>query len=173
LPGEQGAREGPPPLPLADTGTMLRMVREASSRDEVVRIAIRALRLVAKRVAVFAVKRHAFQGWACNPEFADADLLRAVIIPFDQPSILATATAASIYLGPIPATPAHAPLLGAMETASPDVAVVAVRASGRAVMILLADELDDTLTGTRRMDELARAAGDALSRLLAGRPSQP
>ena len=47
-----------------------------------------------------------------------------------------------------------------------------MRANGRPVMLLVADELTDTLTGTRRMDELARAAGEALSRLLAGRPSQ-
>jgi len=36
-------------------------------------------------------------------------------------------------------------------------------------MLLLADELDDTLLATRRMDELARAAGEALSRLIGGR----
>ena len=56
-----------------------------------------------------------------------------------------------------------------MEESSPDVAVLAVRVAGRPALILLADDLDDTLTGTRFMDELGRAIGDALSRLLASR----
>jgi hypothetical protein len=50
------------------------------------------------------------------------------------------------------------------------VAVLAVRVAGRPALILLADDLEDTLTGTRFMDELGRAVGDALSRLLASRP---
>jgi hypothetical protein len=59
-----------------------------------------------------------------------------------------------------------------MGSAGPDVAAVAVRAHGRPAMLLMADELGDTLHGTRRMDELARAAGEALSRLLSSRVSQ-
>jgi hypothetical protein len=86
--------------------------------------------------------------------------------------MLATATAASLYLGPIPQTAAHAGLLAVMGSAGPDVAAVAVRAHGRPAMLLMADELGDTLHGTRRMDELARAAGEALSRLLSSRISQ-
>jgi hypothetical protein len=125
--------------------------------------------MIARRVAVFAVKRDGFHGWACNAEFGDVEALRAIVVPLDQPSILATATAASIYLGPIPGTPPHHALVQVMGKPSPDVAAVAVRAAGRAAMLLLADDLGDTLTGTRRMDELARAAGEALSRLLAAR----
>jgi len=159
----------PPPLPYTDPGVVLAALREASSRDEVVRLSLRGLRLVARRVAVFAVKRDGFHGWACNPEFGDIEKLRSVVVPLDQPSILATATAASIYLGPIPGTPPHQALTRVLGRSSPDVAAVAVRAAGRAAMLLLADDLGDTLTGTRRMDELARAAGDALSRLLAAR----
>ena len=71
--------------------------------------------------------------------------------------------------GPVPETPAHEGLLAVMERASADVAVVAVRVAGRPAAVLLADDLGDTLTGTRRMDELARAVGDALARLLSAR----
>ena len=53
-----------------------------------------------------------------------------------------------------------------MGETSPDVAVVAVRVAGRPAMILLADDLDDTMLSTRFMEELARAAAEALSRLL-------
>ena len=163
--------DGPPPLPFADPATVLRALREATSRDEVVKQALRGMRQVARRIAVFVVKRDGFHGWACNVEFGDVEALRGVSIAHDQPSVLATATATSIYLGPIPPTPAHAALLAVMGAAGPDVAAIAVRAAGRPAMVLLADELGDTLTGTRRMDELARAIGEALGRLLVARPS--
>jgi hypothetical protein len=56
-----------------------------------------------------------------------------------------------------------------MGSASRDVAAVSVRVAGRPVMVLLVDELADSMSGTRRMDELARAAGEALARLLGTR----
>jgi hypothetical protein len=53
-----------------------------------------------------------------------------------------------------------------MGHASADVAAVAARVGGRPAMILFADDLRDTLLATRRMEELARAVGEALARLL-------
>jgi hypothetical protein len=170
-PVENRGRRGtlPPPFgsPDADEGSrIVRSVRDAPNRDELVRLALRGLRRVARRVAVFAVRSSGYQGWACNVEFADQDALKQIHIPAEVPSILATAAATSFYLGPVPSTPGHAALLNVMVTASPDLAVVAVRVAGRPAMILMADELDDTMLGTRFMEELARAAAEALSRLL-------
>ncbi|MCC6556892.1 MAG: hypothetical protein IT372_28390, partial [Polyangiaceae bacterium] len=141
----------------------------ARARDEIVHVVLRGLELIGRRAAVFAVKRGAFQGHACNPAFGDEAALRELALPMNQPSLLATATATSIYLGPVPGTLAHAPLLDVMTSPSLDVAAVAVRVAGRPVMVLVADQLGDTLRGTRSMDELARAAGDALTRILAAR----
>ncbi len=171
-PAEAGrGRRGtlPPPFgsPDADEGSrIVRAVRDAPNRDELVRLALRGLRRVARRVAIFAVRSSGYQGWACNVEFADQDALKQIHIPAEVPSILATASATSFYLGPVPATPGHAALLNVMVNASPDVAVASVRVGGRPAMILLADELDDTMLGTRFMEELARAASEGLSRLL-------
>ena len=67
----------------------------------------------------------------------------------------------------IPKDAAHAPLLSAMKAApSAEVALVSVRVEGKAVALVLADELGDTLFATRRMEELARVAGEAFGRLL-------
>ena len=167
--GGAGLSDGPPPLPSGDPGVILRRLRKASARDEVVRLVMRGMRLIAHRIAVFVVKRDGFQGWACNAEFGDEAALRGLLVPHDQPSILATATAASIYLGPIPSTRPHAGLLEVMAHPSPDVAAIVVRAGSRPAMVLLADQLGDTMIGTRRMDELANAAGEALSKLLGAR----
>jgi hypothetical protein len=124
------------------------------------------MRLVARRVGLFVVRKDGFHGWACNVELGDEEAFRALTIPHDVPSILATATATGMYLGPIPATPAHAALLAVLGTASRDVAVAVVRAGGRAAMLLVVDDLGDTLDGTRSLEEIARAAGESLTRLI-------
>lgn len=160
------ASEWPLFADLAEVFGVLDVVR---TRDDIVSLALQGLRLLARRVAVFTVRRGAFHGHACNPEFGDEAALRALAIPAEQPSLLATATATTVYLGPVPGTPAHAPLLDVMLDPSSDVAAVAVRVAGRPVMVLVADDLGDTLHGTRSMDELARAVGDALTRILASR----
>ncbi len=172
LPGEEVEDEAPAPVApkrarAPDAGPVMTALANAGTRDDVIRVAMRGTRLVARRIAVFAVKRDGFHGWACNVEMGDEDALRAIHVPADLPSVLATATATAIYLGPIPPTPAHESLLRVMERASPDVAAVTVRVAGRAALVLLADDLDDTMIGTRFLVELARAVGDALARLIA------
>ena len=161
--------EAPKAVRAPDGTAVLEALRRVSNRDEVVRLALRGLHLIAPRFGVFAVKRDGFHGWACNVELGDQDDFRRVTIPLDQPSVLATAAATSLYLGPIPSTPAHAPLLMLMGRASFDVAAIAVRVGGRPALVLLADDLEDTLLGTRFLDELAKAIGEALSRLLGTR----
>jgi hypothetical protein len=167
--GEASSSPTRPPGPptFADLTEVFGALDVVRTRDDVVRVTLQGLRLLARRVAVFAIKRGAFHGYACNAEFGDERALRELAIPMDQPSLLATATATSVYLGPVPGTPTHAPLLDIMENPSLDVAAVAVRVGGRPVMVLVADDLGNTLRGTRSMDELARVAGDALARTLA------
>jgi hypothetical protein len=167
--GEPSSSPTRPPGPptFADLTEVFGALDVVRTRDDVVRVTLQGLRLLARRVAVFAIKRGAFHGYACNAEFGDERALRKLAIPMDQPSLLATATATSVYLGPVPGTSTHSPLLDIME--SLDVAAVAVRVGGRPVMVLVADDLGNTLRGTRSMDELARVAGDALARTLATR----
>jgi hypothetical protein len=172
---DDGAEDDMPPPPAPrrvrapDAGPVLEALDRATSRDEVIRVALRGMRLVARRLAIFAVKRVGFYGWACNVELGDVEVLRTVRVPSDQPSVLATATATQVYLGPVPATPAHEGLLRVMERASSDVAAVAVRVAGRPALVLVCDELDDTMTGTRFLGELGRVVGEALARLIAPR----
>ncbi|WP_169796651.1 hypothetical protein [Chondromyces crocatus] len=155
--------------PFADLDQILAAIDGARSRDEIVALALEGLRHVAARAALFAVKRGMFQGYTCTPTFGDEVAFREVAIAMSSPSLLATANATGTYLGPIPGNPVHAPLLAVMGSASPDVAAVAVRVAGRPVLVLVADELSHSMTGTRSMDELARAVGDALTRILAAR----
>jgi hypothetical protein len=166
---EDAPRPSPTVVRAPDGQPVLDALERAVDRDEVMRHCLRGMRLVGRRNALFAVKRGAFQGFRCNVELGDPDAFRELSIPAELPSVLATATATSIYLGPIPATPAHEGLLTVMETASEDVAVVTARVAGRPALILLVDGLDDTMLGTRFLIELAGAAGDALMRILASK----
>jgi len=80
--------------------------------------------------------------------------------------VLATAASGTTYLGPLFRTDAHLGILEFMKEASRDVAVTGVRVDMHPVLLLLADELGDTALGTKRIEELAKAAGTALARLL-------
>jgi len=162
------------PLPMRpdrfDIAPVLEALRVAGSRDDVVAAALRGLRTVGRRTAVFVVRRDGFHGWACNVELGDQQKLRAVSIPHDAPSLFATAVAAGSYFGPIPPNAVHAGLLAVLEQPASDVAVAIVRAGGKPVMVLLADDLVDIKRRVLpRLVDLAGAVGAALSRLLAAR----
>jgi hypothetical protein len=168
LPGEITDEPGPPPVPTSEADELLAVLSQASNRDDVVHLALHAARVVARRVAVFVARRDGFHGWACTIEFGAPEVLRALVVPLDVPSVLATAAATGLYLGPIPRTSAHEALTAIMGPVDGDVAVTAVRVGGRPAMLLVADGLDDPPSGTRFLDDVARAAGEALTRLLKG-----
>jgi hypothetical protein len=113
-----------------------------------------------------AVKRDSFLGWSCNAEFGDARLWRQVRVPANVPSVLATAAGGTPYLGPLFRTDGHAPIIAFMKETSRDVAVAGVRVDMHPALVLLADDLADTALGTKRLEQLAKAAGVALGRLI-------
>ena len=138
----------------------------AETRDDLIATLIDVASLIAARVAVFVVKRDGFHGWSCNASFGDATAVRKVVIPHSAPNILATATAAGFYLGPVPSTPGHAALLAVMGRVGPEVAVHVAKVSGKPAVLLIADGLEDTMLGTRALGEMARVAGLTLGRIL-------
>jgi hypothetical protein len=89
-----------------------------------------------------------------------------VLIPLDANSVFDRAVREDIYLGPIRYDDVHAPLLRIIKNPSREVAVVPIRVSGKTAVIIMADELGDTMIGTRRLEELARAAGEAFARIV-------
>jgi hypothetical protein len=123
-------------------------------------------RLVARKIGLFVAKRGGYLGWACTPEFGDRRKLQTILIPPDVGSVMDEAVQDGLYLGPLPLDALHAPLVRLMRGASRDVAIVPIRVSGKTAVVIVADELGDTMTGTRRLEELSRAAGEAFTRLV-------
>jgi hypothetical protein len=158
-----------PQLPPTDLTTIIAALRGAGSRDEVLELLLTGSRTLASRVALFVVKRGGYLGWACTPEFADRGTIQSVLVPLDSESVFDLAVREGVYLGPIRYDEAHAPLLQAMRSATRDVALVPVRVSGKTAVIIVADDLVDTMISTRGLEELARAAGEAFARIVRGR----
>jgi len=162
---------GMPLLPLPDASPILAAMDEANDRDAIIALLMSGMRSTARRVAVMAVKRDSFLGWSCNAEFGDARAWRSVQVPSSVPSVLATAAAGTPYLGPLFRTDGHEPILAFMKETSRDVAVIGVRVDMHPALVLIADELADTALTTKRLEQLAKAAGGALGRLI--RKPQP
>jgi hypothetical protein len=160
-----------PTPPFADAQPVLAALGEATDRDAIIALLLSGARAVARRIGIFAVKREAFLGWTCSPELCDPHAFRALSITTSLPSVFAGVASGSDYLGPLYRTEAHAPLLDLMGTTARDLAIVPVRVHGHAALLLLADELGDSALSTKRMLELAHAAGSALARVLRSRTS--
>jgi hypothetical protein len=162
----------PPVAPFADIAGVLKAFDKARTRDEVIENLIAGMSTVARRVGAFAVKKKGFRGIACNRDFGEAKGFREIEIPTDSPTVLGIATSKGSYLGPLPATPPHEPLLRFLNGSAGDVAVVLVSVAGRPAVVLLADALGDKTIATRRAEELAREASRAFSRILTDAKSE-
>jgi hypothetical protein len=162
---------GAPWPPFGDVSPTLEAIRAASDRDTILELLVSGVRPAAPRVAVLAVKRDLLMGWTCSPEMGDRTALRSARLAAPPDSVLSAALGTDdAMLARIPKDAAHAPLLAAMH--SPplgEVALVAVRVDGKPVALIIADDLGDSMAVTKRMQELAHAAGEALGRLLRDR----
>jgi hypothetical protein len=157
-----------PAPPFDDARSVFDAIHAATDRDSILELLVAGARTVARKVAVLAVKRDALIGWTCSPELGDRGLIRAARVSFTLSDVFSTALASdAAHLARIPKDATHAPLLAVMKSPPRgEVGLVAVRVGGKPVALLMADELGDASLGTRRLQELAAAAGEALERLL-------
>jgi len=156
-----------PVPPFEDLGPVLQAMRTADDRDGILDLVVAGVRTAARRVGVLAVRRELLVGWECSPELADRATFRAARLPPDGTVFVDVLAGEGARLVRIPKDATHAPLLAAMRVPPlGEVAMAAVRVEGKPVALVLADEMGDTLVVTRRMEDLAQAAGDALARLL-------
>jgi hypothetical protein len=159
---------GAPWPPFGDVSPTLEAIRSAADRDTILELLVSGIRPAAARVAVLAVKRDLLIGWTCSPEMGDRTALRTARMQAPADSVLSAALATDdAMLARIPKDAAHAPLLAAMHSPPRgEVALVSVRVEGKPVALVVVDELGDSMAVTKRMQELAHAAAEALGRLL-------
>jgi hypothetical protein len=84
----------------------------------------------------------------------------------EQPSVLRTAVAMGQYLGPLPRAAPHAELDAALGHPSGEVAIMPVLVSSRPTLLMVVTDFDNPFMTTRRAETLARAAQEALERIV-------
>lgn len=144
----------------------------ARTRGEVLALLLEGAAEVARRVALFLVRREegatTLLGQACNGAFGNAVAVAKFRLDADGDHIFAEALRAGFFLGPMDDRPAHAPFRNAFGDPGPDLALWVVEVARRPVVILYADDLDTPLLSTRRLAELTAAAAQALIRIVQG-----
>ena len=60
-------------------------------------------------------------------------------------------------------------MYGLLQSPQPEVACVTIKAGGRPAVFVVAHELADPLAAMGKLDEIARAAGEALERIVLSR----
>lgn len=157
-----------PEAPSDALGSVVERMHVAEDRDEILDLLVAGTRVVARRAGVLAVRRDALVGWTASRDLADRQSLRGVRLPNAVRTVFHEAFDRS---GPsltrVPADVAHAPLVAVMRFPLSDQIVIAsVMTEGKPVAVVFADGISDAPAAVERIGILARAAGDALGRLL-------
>jgi len=147
----------------ADFGEML----AARDRDGIFDAALRALRRRFARSAVFAARADGVVGWSGAGERVDIRALRAVEIPWSDPSVfLNVRMGQAFYLGPLPPLPRHDALAAALGGWPNECVVQPVRMRDKTVAFLYAEcagAQGATPADLTYLRELAGAAAAALA----------
>lgn len=130
----------PPPdrTPLS-FGEAVELLKDATSRDDIANIVLRAAHKQFARAALLAVYPQAFIGWQGVGEGFDA--IENVVVPRDVQSVFQlVADTRAHYVGPLQRFPAHGAWVKATGRRLPrSLLVVPVLVRGRAVNLLVAD----------------------------------
>jgi hypothetical protein len=165
---------GPYPDPSADAEREpadppgAQAIRGADDRDAILDALVAGVRLVARRVGVFGLRRDGIVGWTCSPELAERGAFRSLRWPPSARTVVRAAlTTRGVSLVLVPADAVHAALAALLGPPTPhEVALAGVLVEGKGVAVVLADDIDDALVATERLQTLAGLAGESLEALL-------
>ncbi len=165
-PGDEHTAATRPSTPLSH---VLREMTKVTARDPLMELVLMAVRPVAAKSALFAIKKESFTGLMCTSAFGEREALAAVKIDAKQSSLLSTTATVGTYVGPMPRSAAHAPLAPFINETKPKVLGVSIKAAGRPAMLLIAHDVPEPLRAMTVFSEVAQAAGEALERILRAR----
>jgi hypothetical protein len=152
--------------PSTPLNQILREMTKVTARDPLMELVLIAVRPVAHKVALFAVKKDAYVGWMCTSDFGDRAELTQVHIDARKPSLLSTLATVGTYMGPMPRNVAHTPLAKFIRSQEPEVLGVAIKAANRPAVLLIAHEVGEPLKVMNVLTEVARIAGESLEKIL-------
>jgi hypothetical protein len=129
----------PPDRTPLSFGDAVDLLKDATSRDDIANIVLRAAHKSFARAALLTVYPQAFVGWQGVGE--GFDTIESVVVPRDVQSVFQlVADTRAHYLGPLQRFPAHGAWVKATGRRLPrSLLVVPVLVRGRAVNLLVAD----------------------------------
>jgi hypothetical protein len=160
-----GVKAVPAPEPFLDFEQAIVEIEAEKGPDGVVVALARCMEPAP--AIVLAVRGGGYEGRAANRTFGGDEAVKRFRLPAGFATAVEAAIDAGYFLGVLPTTPAHAPfreLLGRHATA--ELYLTPVGISGRPSLILCTVVDRPTLEITRRANDLSRAAGLILERIL-------
>jgi hypothetical protein len=155
----------PPPV-----GGILSSLRRARSRDAVVDLACQGALTVARGAALLLLRGRMLHGYRGAGDIAPEIALRNLVVPRDaSPTLHGVLTTRSPYRGPWGEEAADELLRAALRSRGGAIGVAAVAVGSRPVGLLTADGMRHGGAGLERLETVARAAGEALERLVLDR----
>jgi hypothetical protein len=142
----------------------LSRLEHASGADQVIAALVHGLEALATRVLVLAVRAGKYEARAGSAGLGDPERLRMLRLEADVPSVLEAAAADGYYLGLMPHTTIHEQLRELFGDG--EIYVARIDVSDRPALLFVMAGLETAFGATRRADELARAAGAALERIV-------
>lgn len=154
--------EAPPPV-----GATLAALRASRARDEVVALACRGALTVCRAALLLALRQGVLKGWDGAGPGLTHEAVRNLWIPTHSPSMFRDVIArGEPYEGPHQSSAADGLFRAAVGSRGGQAAIHPVRVGGKVVAVLAADEVAYGAAGRARIEILARAAGEALERLI-------
>jgi hypothetical protein len=151
-----------------DVERVLAALERAVAPEEVLELCVNGLEPML--VVALTLRGSAFEARTGSLELGDTERIRRVRLPTSTASVLETAIHQGYYLGALPTTAAHDSLRELLPPrADEEVYVAPIIVSGRASVVLVAARLTQTTVASRRIDQIAGAAGEALERIVRNR----
>ena len=151
-----------------DAERVLAALERAVAPEEVLELCVSGLEPML--VVALTLRGSSFEARTGSVELGDAERIRRVKLPTSTASVLETAIHQGYYLGALPATSAHDSLRELLPPrADEEIYVAPITVSGRVSVVLVAARLTQTSMASRRVDQIAEAAGVALERIVRNR----
>jgi len=165
--------ESRPPAPpprmasLPELGQTLAELRDATSRDEVVRVSTQAVCAIAHGAVLLAVRRDVLKGWDGQGPGVSPEAVRNLWIPVRSPGLLRDVLeSGEHHVGPHGDTAADQLFRAAIAGGNGTLVVEGLKVAGRTVALLCADGVAGGPRAIERVEVLAQATAQALERLV-------
>lgn len=163
-PGQSHGRNTRGPV---DIGATLISLRNATDRDEVVRLACQGAITVARSAVLLALRKGVLRGWDSAGTHVSVDAIRNLWIPASAPSMFRQVLDEGIsHSGPFGTSAADNLYRAATGSRGGHVVIHPIELRGRRIAVLCADDVRFGEVGHERLQLLADEVANALTRII-------